>query len=59
MLTIAEFGAIGLYCGLALPRVYLERPVTAWLKAVVLAVGSYYVLHAYRFILFFTTLSFA
>ena len=54
--TIVEFGGAAVYVGVALRTVYGERPLAAWAKGVLLGFSSYFVLHAYRFILFFTTL---
>jgi hypothetical protein len=56
-LAIVEFGAVAAYGALALPATYGERRWPAVAKAALLAVGSYFVMVVYRFILFFTTLA--
>jgi hypothetical protein len=58
-LTVVEFLGVFVYLGFGLQTAYGERGPQAWTKAALLTLGSYYVMHVYRFILFFTTLYWA
>jgi hypothetical protein len=55
-LTVVEFLGAFVYLGFGLQTAYGERATRAWTKAALLTLGGYYVMHVYRFILFFTTL---
>ena len=55
-LTIVEFGGVAIYSAVALRTAYGESLLMSFTRGVLLGFGSYCILFAYRFVLFFTTL---